>query len=177
VSTLWQREVVDGAKCTARVCGLWQPNFGDSRNNLPGRADPLPVWSRAMWWVTTQKNWNPEASMARLPALDQKGYEHEITFPRGTKKTPSELMPRVQSGDLAPQTVADGNPSGRVGHKHLDYYLDEFTFRFNRRDQKAVANSSSALYSKRWRSSLFHLDRILHLEAKAKTKPQSVGET
>ena len=26
-----------------------------------------------------------------------------------------------------------GTHQGRVGHAHLDYYLDEFTFRFNRR--------------------------------------------
>jgi len=26
-----------------------------------------------------------------------------------------------------------GTHQGAVSHKHLDYYLDEFTFRFNRR--------------------------------------------
>ena len=26
-----------------------------------------------------------------------------------------------------------GTHQGAVGHAHLDYYLDEFTFRFNRR--------------------------------------------
>jgi transposase-like protein len=30
-----------------------------------------------------------------------------------------------------------GTHQGAVGHKHLDYYLDEFTFRFNRRHSKA----------------------------------------
>ena len=29
-----------------------------------------------------------------------------------------------------------GTHQGRVGHAHLDYYLDEFTFRFNRRRSK-----------------------------------------
>jgi hypothetical protein len=28
------------------------------------------------------------------------------------------------------------NEEGAVSHKHLDYYLDEFTFRFNRRRSK-----------------------------------------
>ena len=26
-----------------------------------------------------------------------------------------------------------GTHQGAIGHEHLDYYLDEFTFRFNRR--------------------------------------------
>ena len=29
--------------------------------------------------------------------------------------------------------MAYGDHQGAVSHKHLDYYLDEFTFRFNRR--------------------------------------------
>jgi len=30
-----------------------------------------------------------------------------------------------------------GTHHGAVSHKHLDYYLDEFTFRFNRRRSKS----------------------------------------
>ena len=30
-----------------------------------------------------------------------------------------------------------GTHQGAVSHKHLDYYLDEFTFRFNRRKSKS----------------------------------------
>jgi hypothetical protein len=30
-----------------------------------------------------------------------------------------------------------GTHQGNVGHAHLDYYLDEFTFRFNRRTSKS----------------------------------------
>ena len=30
-----------------------------------------------------------------------------------------------------------GSHQGGVQHQHLDYYLDEFTFRFNRRRSKA----------------------------------------
>ena len=30
-----------------------------------------------------------------------------------------------------------GTHQGAVSHKHLDYYLDEFTFRFNRRRSKS----------------------------------------
>jgi hypothetical protein len=44
--------------------------------------------------------------------------------------------------------------SKSASHKHLDYYLDEFTFRFNRQDQRAIASSSSGLRSKPWPSIL-----------------------
>jgi len=37
-----------------------------------------------------------------------------------------------------------GTHQGAVSHKHLDYYLDEFTFRFNRRRSKIAVSSSSA---------------------------------
>ena len=30
-----------------------------------------------------------------------------------------------------------GTHQGAVSHKHLDYYLDEFTFRFNRRTSRS----------------------------------------
>jgi len=41
--------------------------------------------------------------------------------------------------DMASQTPpSDGSTRpGGIGHAHLDYYLDEFTFRFNRRNSKS----------------------------------------
>ena len=39
-------------------------------------------------------------------------------------------------GCCAPQTLAPGYTSGPVSREHLDYYLDEFTFRFNRRTSR-----------------------------------------
>jgi len=49
--------------------------------------------------------------------LEGKGYEHEITFLHGKKKTPSEMMPRVPPSDLPTQAVADGHAprSGESG--------------------------------------------------------------
>jgi hypothetical protein len=82
------------------------------------------------------------------------------------------------SGDLAPQTVADGNPPGRgQSHKHLDYYLDEFTFRFNRRRSKSRGKLFFRLVQQAVAVEPVPLDRILHPEARTKKKPQSVGAT
>jgi transposase-like protein len=69
--------------------------------------------------------------------LERKGYKHQITFLRGKKKTPSELMPRVHQVVSLLKRWLIGTHQGAVSHKHLDYYLDEFTFRFNRRRSKS----------------------------------------
>lgn len=65
--------------------------------------------------------------------LENKGYHHEVMFLKGKKKTPSELMPRVHRVISLLKRWLMGTHQGAVSHKHLDYYLDEFTFRFNRR--------------------------------------------
>ena len=61
------------------------------------------------------------------------GYQHEVTFLKGKKKTPSELMPRVHHVFSLLKRWLLGTHQDAVSQKHLDYYLDEFTFRFNRR--------------------------------------------
>ncbi|MEI8343075.1 MAG: transposase, partial [Verrucomicrobiota bacterium] len=44
-----------------------------------------------------------------------------------------ELLPRVHMVAAHLKRWLLGTHQGGVQHKHLDYYLDEFTFRFNRR--------------------------------------------
>jgi transposase-like protein/Zn ribbon nucleic-acid-binding protein len=65
--------------------------------------------------------------------LEKKGYRHKTTFLRGQEKSPSELMPRVHRVVSLLKRWLIGTHQGAVSRKHLDYYLDEFTFRFNRR--------------------------------------------
>lgn len=61
------------------------------------------------------------------------GYDHEITILKGDKKTPSDLLPRIHRVASLLKRWLMGTHQGAVTHEHLDYYLDEFTFRFNRR--------------------------------------------
>lgn len=61
------------------------------------------------------------------------GYVHEVTFLKGNKERPSELMPRVHRVASLLKRWLMGTHQGAVSQEHLDYYLDEFTFRFNRR--------------------------------------------
>lgn len=65
--------------------------------------------------------------------LDTKGYIHQITVLKGKQESASELLPRVHLVISLLKRWLMGTHQGAVSHKHLDYYLDEFTFRFNRR--------------------------------------------
>jgi len=65
--------------------------------------------------------------------LGSKGYVHEVTVLKGRKDSASRLLPRVHRVISLLKRWLLGTHQGAVSHKHLDYYLDEFTFRFNRR--------------------------------------------
>ncbi len=65
--------------------------------------------------------------------LRRHGYKHRVTFLQGQAKTPSQLMPHVHQVVSLLKRWLLGTHHGAATHEHLDYYLDEFTFRFNRR--------------------------------------------
>ena len=65
--------------------------------------------------------------------LESKGYVHEVTALRTRKESASELLPRVHRVASLLKRWLMGTHQGAVSREHLDYYLDEFTFRFNRR--------------------------------------------
>lgn len=66
--------------------------------------------------------------------LAAKGFVHEITLIKGGDA--SELLPRVHRVVSLLKRWLLGTHQGAVSRKHLDYYLDEFTFRFNRRTSR-----------------------------------------
>jgi transposase-like protein len=66
-------------------------------------------------------------------SLESKGYVHQATVLKGKKEAASDLLPRVHRVISLLKRWLIGTHQGAVSHKHLDYYLDEFTFRFNRR--------------------------------------------
>lgn len=110
-------------------------------------------------------------------SLEKKGYEHEVTFLKGRKKTASQLMPRVHRVIALLKRWLVGTHQGVVSRKHLDYYLDEFTFRFNRRRSNSRGKLFSRLAQQAVAIEPVPLDHILHPEAKSKPKPQPVGAT
>jgi len=66
------------------------------------------------------------------------GYVHEST-PQNRLDIPGaeeDLLPRVHRVASLLKRWVMGTHQGGVSHEHLDYYLDEFTFRFNRRTSR-----------------------------------------
>ena len=70
--------------------------------------------------------------------LEQEGYRHEVTVLRNAgKEAAVRLMPRVHRLAALLQRWLLGTHQGPVSPKHLDYYLDQYTFRFNRRKSRS----------------------------------------
>ena len=67
--------------------------------------------------------------------LEGQGYRHEVI--RTTAIVGKNLLPRVHRVASLLQRWLLGTHQGAVAHSHLDYYLDEFTFRFNRRTSRS----------------------------------------
>jgi transposase-like protein len=69
--------------------------------------------------------------------LEARGYQHQVTVLRGSRQSPTELLPRVHRVASLLKRWLLGTHQGAVSLRHLDYYLDEFTFRFNRRRSRS----------------------------------------
>jgi len=71
---------------------------------------------------------------ASYQGLEKLGYAHRTTRLKGKgKQAPVELLPRVHRVAALLKRWLLGTHQGAVSPSHLDYYMDEFTFRFNRR--------------------------------------------
>jgi transposase-like protein len=68
--------------------------------------------------------------------LSSLGYLHAVSLLHHGRQTASEALPRVHSVVTLVKRWLLGTHQGAVSHEHLDYYLDEFTFRFNRRTSR-----------------------------------------
>jgi transposase-like protein len=75
--------------------------------------------------------WKSYAGLAKA------GYQHQVTVISGGSDLAHEVMPRVHLVASLLKRWLIGTHQGGVQHQHLDDYLDEFTFRFNRRRSRA----------------------------------------
>jgi len=64
--------------------------------------------------------------------LGLRDYAHDRQMQRRQPKG-EHLLPRAHRALSLLQRWLLGTHQGSVGHDHLDYYLEEFTFRLNRR--------------------------------------------
>jgi transposase-like protein len=70
--------------------------------------------------------------------LEPLGYEHQVSVVLGKgPNAASRLLPRVHRVASLLKRWLLGTHQGAVSAKHLPYYLDEFTFRFNRRTSRS----------------------------------------
>ena len=67
--------------------------------------------------------------------LSELGYAHEIV--RDTAEVGEDLLPRAHRIASLLKRWLLGTYQGAVSMSHLDYYLDEYTFRFNRRKSRS----------------------------------------
>jgi transposase-like protein len=69
--------------------------------------------------------------------VGSKGFAHEVTNLSRSGLLAHELLPRVHRvASLLKRWWLGGTHQGAIRSSHLDYYLDEFTFRFNRRTSR-----------------------------------------
>jgi len=92
--------------------------------------------------------------------LDKKGYHQEVRW--GPGQGPSQLMPRVYKVVSLFKGWLAGIHQGAVSHEHLPYYLDEFTFRYNRRRAKGRGKLFYRLLQQAANTPQATLDAISH---------------
>lgn len=69
--------------------------------------------------------------------VGEAGYKHRVTSLRRSEELAHELLPRVHRVASLLKRWLLGTHQGAVSREHLAYYLDEFTFRFNRRTSRS----------------------------------------
>jgi transposase-like protein len=72
-----------------------------------------------------------------LSGLERLGYDHVVINQSASEHAPHVLLPGVHLVASHLKRWLLGTYQGGVSKEHLDYYLDEFTFRFNRRTSRS----------------------------------------
>ena len=120
------------------------------------------------------------------------GYVHKRKVVQGSGEAPDALLPRVHRVASLLKRWLLGTHQGRPDRAHLPYYLDEFTFRFNRRTarhrgllfyrllQQAVAVHAPIPYARLiggpWRHNIWgRLDRRGYVDVSNTPPPRAVA--
>lgn len=88
----------------------------------------VPTWLQRL-------SFTPTDGLPAYRGLETLGYSHEVMNLIGqrNKNAATKLLPRIQRvASLLKQRFL-GTHQGVVSPQHVDYYLDQFTFRFNQR--------------------------------------------
>jgi hypothetical protein len=109
--------------------------------------------------------------------LEKKGYQREVTVLRGRRKEASTLLPRVHRVASLLKRWLLGTHQGAVSHQHLVYYLDEFTFRFNRRTSKSRGKLFYRLVQQAVGTDPITYGQMVAAAKSLRTQTQPVGPT
>ena len=96
-------------------------------------------WPRAccpLFVLQWYKESRAHGRLERLAGLGAVRYRHHVSVIKTSSDPAHEAMPRVPLVASLLRWLL-GTLQGGIQHQHLNYYLDEFTFRFNRRPSKA----------------------------------------
>ena len=77
--------------------------------------------------------------------LGKTGYRHIVSVLSKLDQTAAEVLPRVHLIFSLLKRWIPGTHQGSVSLKHLDGYLEEFTFRFNRRRARRITHGAERL--------------------------------
>jgi len=94
-----------------------------------GSLEPVVQQAVVAGSIVRTDGWN---GYNRLKAL---GYTHEVV--RKNAGVGDNLLPHCNRVAALLKRWLMGTHQGAVSHEHLDYYLDEYTFRFNRRTSRS----------------------------------------
>jgi len=94
-----------------------------------GSLEPVVQQAVVAGSIVRTDGWN---GYNRLKAL---GYTHEVV--RKNADVGDNLLPHCNRVAALLKRWLMGTHQGAVSHEHLDYYLDEYTFRFNRRTSRS----------------------------------------
>ncbi len=92
--------------------------------------------------------------------IASKGFRHRVTVTRTSSQPAHIPFPGVHRVASLLKRWCLGTHQGGISKEHLDYYLDEFTFRFNRRPSKARGLLFYRLITQAVRTSHVHTDAL-----------------
>ena len=108
--------------------------------------------------------------------LEALGYRHEYNFVATSSQSASELLPRVHRVAALLKRWLMGTYQGAVSREHLDYYLDEYTFRFNWRRSRhrgklfyRLVQQAAAV------SPTTYSEMVQHVRGRRISQPQDMG--
>jgi transposase-like protein len=110
--------------------------------------------------------------------LEQKGYQCEVTVMGKQRKDAIKLLPHVHLVVSLLKRWLLGTHQGAVSRAHLNDYLDEFTFRFNRRKSKSRGKLFYRLLQQAVLTAPAPYDQlVLSGSSASAAKPQSLAAT